>query len=53
MRILKTQDYRLETNLNLFKEDAIEVSVKAILNDVILRRDLACIEATLKFDKVS
>lgn len=53
MRILKTQDYRLETNLNLFKEDAIETSVKAILNDVILRRDLACIEATLKFDKVA
>lgn len=53
MRILKTQDYRLETNVNLFEEDAIETSVKAILNDVILRRDFACIEATLKYDKVS
>ncbi|MBS3990887.1 MAG: histidinol dehydrogenase [Erysipelothrix sp.] len=53
MRIIKTQDYRLETNLNLFKEDTIETRVKAILNDVILRKDLACIEATQRFDKVS
>lgn len=53
MRIIKTQDYRLESNQNLFKEDVIETSVKAILNDVILRKDLACIEATQRFDKVS
>jgi histidinol dehydrogenase len=53
MRIIKTQNYRLETNLNLFKEDAIETRVKAILNDVILRKDLACIEATQRFDNVS
>lgn len=53
MKILNTQDYRFEGSLNLFKEDAIETSVKAILNDVILRKDLACIEATQRFDHVT
>jgi histidinol dehydrogenase len=52
MKIITSSQYRIETSTQLFQEDEIEKSVKAILNDVILRKDQACIEATLKFDKV-
>jgi histidinol dehydrogenase len=52
MKIMSSSQYRFETSTSLFQEDEIEKSVKVILNDVITRKDQACIEATLKFDKV-
>jgi histidinol dehydrogenase len=52
MKILTSSQYRNDNTISLFQEDEIEKSVKTILNDVITRQDQACIDATLKFDKV-
>jgi histidinol dehydrogenase len=52
MKIISSTQYRQDNTTSLFQEDDIERSVKTILNDVILRKDQACIDATLKFDKV-
>jgi histidinol dehydrogenase len=52
MKIMTSSQYRSDNTISLFQEDEIERSVKTILNDVITRQDQACIDATLKFDKV-
>ena len=53
MKIIQSSDYKVQLKTHLFEEDEIEKQVKSILNDVILRQDQACIEATLKFDRVA
>lgn len=52
MKIMPLSEYVKPSSLELFQEDELERKVKAILNDVIVRKDLACIDATLKYDHV-
>ena len=52
MKILDVKDYNPISSPSFMFDDEIESQVKAILKEVFENQDQACIDATLKFDRV-